>query len=95
MCVVSTVHNVYTQHNTGHISRCVTYIHTADLIVIPSLDLDIILKKQTITSTTPSCSGQIPAQKPRANSVPGDIFSHLMFEMNFYHFHRFSWEKIH
>ena len=47
------------------------------------------------TSTTPSCSGPIPAQKSRANSVPGDIFSHLMFEMNLYHFHRFSWEKIH
>ena len=51
--------------------------------------------KPTETSTTPSCSGPIPAQKSRANSVPGDIFSHLMFEMNLYHFHRFSWEKIH
>ena len=51
------------------------------------------------TSTTPSCSGPIPAQKSfdksQANSVLGDIFSHLMFEMNFYRFHRFSWEKIH
>ena len=28
-------------------------------------------------------------------STRGDIFSHLMFEMNFYHFHRFSWEKTH
>ena len=46
------------------------------------------------TSTTPSCSGPIPAQMSRANSVPGAIFSHLMFEMNFYHFHHFSWEKI-
>ena len=37
-----------------------------------------------------------PAQKSQANSVPGDKFSHLMFEMIFfYHFHRFSWEKIH
>ena len=49
--------------------------------------------KPTETSTTPSCSGPIPAQKSRANSVPGAIFSHLMFEMNFYYFHRFSWEK--
>ena len=37
-----------------------------------------------------SCSGPIPAQKARTNSVPGAIFSHLM---NFYYFHRFSWEK--
>ena len=49
-------------------------------------------KKDKETSTTPSCSGPIPAQKSRANSVPGAIFSHLMFEMNFYHFHSFSWE---
>ena len=25
----------------------------------------------------------------------GPLFSHIMFEMNFYHFHSFSWEKIH
>ena len=50
-------------------------------------------EKKERTSTTPSCSGPIPAQKSRANSVPGDIFSHLMFEMYLYHFHRFSWEK--
>ena len=54
--------------------------------------LDIDLK---ITSTTPSCSGPIPAQKSQASSVSGDKFSHLMFEMIFYHLHRFSWEKIH
>ena len=52
-------------------------------------------KNKKKTSTTPSCSRAIPAQKSRANSVPGAIFSHLMFEMNFYYFHRFSWEKIH
>ena len=40
-----------------------------------------------------SCSGPIPAQKARTNSVPGAIFSHLMFKRNVYHFHRFSWEK--
>ena len=47
------------------------------------------------TNTAPSCSGPIPTQKSWVNSVPGAIFSHLMFEMHFYHFHRFSWEKIH
>ena len=35
------------------------------------------------TSTTPSCSGPIPAQKSRVNSVPGAIFSHLMFDIFF------------
>ena len=50
------------------------------------------MKKQQ-TSTTPSCCGPIPAHKSRANSVPGAIYSHLMFEC--YCFHRFSWEKIH
>ena len=54
-----------------------------------------VFKKKHETSTTPSCSGPIPTQKSRANSVPGAIFSTLMFEMNFYYFHRFSWEKIH
>ena len=34
------------------------------------------------TNTAPSCSGPIPTQKSRANSVPEAIFSHLMFEMN-------------
>ena len=52
-------------------------------------------QKKQQTSTTPSCSGPIPAQRSRENSLPGAIFSHIMFEMNFYHFHSFSWEKIH
>ena len=36
-----------------------------------------------------------PVTRVTVNSAPGAIFSHLMFEMNCYHFHRFSWEKIH
>ena len=36
-----------------------------------------------------------PGTKVTGELVPGDIFSHLMFEMNLYHFHRFSWEKVH
>ena len=30
------------------------------------------------TSTTPNCSGPIPAEKLRANSVPRAVFSHLI-----------------
>ena len=35
------------------------------------------------TSTTPSCSGLIPAQKSRGNSVLGVVFSHTKPNMNF------------
>ena len=47
------------------------------------------------TSTTPSCSGAIPAQKPRGNSVLGVVFSHTMPKMDFPYSHCFSWEKTH
>ena len=47
------------------------------------------------TSTTPSCSGPIPAQKSRGNSVLGVVFSHTMPKMDFRYSHRFSLEKIH
>ena len=30
------------------------------------------------TSTTPNCSGPIPVQKSRGNSVPGVVFSNTM-----------------
>ena len=52
-------------------------------------------KNQTydITSTTPSCSGPIPAQKLRGNSVLGVVFSNKMHKMDFHYSHRFSWEK--
>ena len=36
-----------------------------------------------------------PGTKVTGEFSTRDIFSHLMFEMNLYHFHRFSWEKIH
>ena len=36
---------------------------------------DSLIRK---TSTTPSCSGPIPAQKSRGNSVPGVVFSLTM-----------------
>jgi len=49
--------------------------------------------KKDKTSTTPSCSGPIPAQMSRGNSVPGVIFSHTMPKMDFHYSHRFSWEK--
>ena len=42
------------------------------------------------TSTTPSCSGPIAAQKSRGNSVPGAVFSHKMPKMDFHYSHRFS-----
>ena len=48
-----------------------------------------------LTSTTPSCSGPIPAQKSRDNSVLGVVFSHTMPKMDFRYSHRFSWEKTH
>ena len=51
--------------------------------------------KNRKTSTTPSCSGLILAQKIRGNSVPGAAFSHTMPNMDFYYSHRFSWEKTH
>ena len=46
-------------------------------------------------STTPSCSGPIPAQKIRGNLVPGPraVFFHTIPKMDFYYFHPFSWEK--
>ena len=46
-----------------------------------------------MTSTTPSCSGSIPAQNSRGNSVLGVIFSHTMPKMDFRYSHRFSWER--
>ena len=51
--------------------------------------------KELLTSTTPSCSGPIPAQKSLGNSVLGVVFSHTMPKMDFRYSHRFSWEKIH
>ena len=42
------------------------------------------------TSTMLSCSGPIPAQKSRGNSVLGVIFSHTLPKMDFRYFHRFS-----
>ena len=35
------------------------------------------------TSTTPSCRGPIPAQKPRGNSVLGVVFSHTIFSSTY------------
>ena len=53
--------------------------------------------KIIMTSTTPSCSGPIPAQKSRGNSVHvlGVVFSHTMSKMDFHYSHHFSWEKTH
>ena len=42
------------------------------------------------TSTTPSCSVPIPAQKSRGNSVLGVVFSHRMPEKDFRYSYRFS-----
>ena len=49
--------------------------------------LSNIIKK---TSTTPSCSGPISAQKSWGNSVLGVVFSHTMPKMDFHYSHRFS-----
>ena len=43
------------------------------------------------TSTTPSCSGPIPAQKSRGNSVLGVVFSNTMPKMDFHYSHGFGW----
>ena len=45
------------------------------------------------TSTTPSCSGPISAQKSQGNSVLGVVFPHTMPKMVFHYSHRFRWEK--
>ena len=47
------------------------------------------------TSTTPSRSGPIQAQKSRGNSILGVVFSHPMPKMDFHYSHRFSLEKKH
>ena len=39
--------------------------------------------KKLKTSTTPSCSGPIPAKKSRGNSVLGVVFSHTMPKLDF------------
>ena len=69
---------IFQGDNLSPLLFCITIDHLSKLI------------KKENTSTTPSCSGPIPSQKSRANSVPGIIFFHLVFEMNFNYFHRFS-----
>ena len=49
-----------------------------------------ITNKIKKTSTTPSCSGPIPAQKSRGNSVLGVVFSHIMPKKDFRYSYRFS-----
>ena len=49
-------------------------------------------KINTYSVYTPSCSGPIPAEKIRGNSVLS-IFSNTMPKMDFYHYHCLSWEK--
>ena len=55
----------------------------------------IIKNKNKKTSTTPSCSGPILAQKSLGNSVLRVVSSHTMPKMIFHYSHRFSWEKTH
>ena len=50
----------------------------------------IIKDRPNKKSTTPSCSGQIPAQKLWTNSVLGVVFYHTMLKMDFHCSHRFS-----
>ena len=54
--------------------------------------------KSKKTSTTPSCSGPIPAQKIRGNSVAGGVISINMDdggpEMKCTYFHRNCWKRI-
>ena len=52
-------------------------------------------QRKGLTTTTPSCSGPIPAQKSQASLEPGAVFSRLMLEMDFNYFHRFRRETIH
>ena len=56
----------------------------------PWSEWNLYNEKKIKTSTTPSCSGPIPAKRLRANSVPRAVFSHQMLKMDFYYFNRFS-----
>ena len=56
------------------------------IIIIIIIKLIIII----ITSTTPSCSGLIPAQKIWGNAVPGVVLSHTILKLAFHYSHRFS-----
>ena len=70
---------------------CETYGVTGevDMVWIPLNCMPILFikrEKKKETSTTPSCSGPIPAQKSLGNSVRGVLFSETMPKMD----HRFS-----
>ena len=63
------------------------------LTSIPITNIIYSIMNLRKTSTTPSCSGLLPAQKSiiiiQCNSVPGVTFPHTLLKMNFYYSHRF------
>ena len=64
---------------------------TIRMSTITDITLSVVALMGTYgTSTIPSCSGPIPAQKLRGNSVPGVVFSQTMPKMDFRYSHRFS-----
>ena len=66
-------------------------LYTLEALFVPELKLfintqlkDDYKSRKQRTSTTPSCSGPIPAQKSRGISVLGVVFSHMMSKMDFH-----------
>ena len=57
---------------------------------MPILALDLELLK---TKHNAELQRTDPTQEFGAHSVPRPVFSYIMPEMDFYNFHRFSWEK--
>ena len=57
---------------------------------MPKMPLKSITTNKT---STPSCSGPIPAKKIRSDFVPWTVFSNTMPNMDFYYSQRFSLEK--
>ena len=75
--------------------QCITLLHRLNLGMHyhKSATISLIISIEThITSTTPSCSGPVLAQKSRGNSVLGVVFSHTIPKMDFHFSQRFSWE---
>ena len=80
-------------HIRNHFLMCNSVILILFYLIWPQHCMFWTISKNPKTSTTPSCSGPIPAKKSRGNSVLGAVFSHTMPKMEFDYSHRFSWEK--
>ena len=67
----------------------IRYQKTGRIMKYITVHLDFFLNKHK-----PCSSGQMPAQKLRANPVPGVIFSNLMPKIDFYYFYRFTVKRV-